>query len=357
MVSNSDKPNSEASQTYAIETENLTMKFGERTSVSNLNLEIRSGELYALLGDNGAGKTTTINMLTSLLRPSSGRYLICGVDGVKNPEKVKGLFGIVSQDVSLYDELTAAENLHFIADLYGIPAKKSATRISELLERAGLEHRAGDRVGEFSGGMKRKLAIASAFLHEPRVLFMDEPTVGLDPVARRQIWQTLTELKQLGVTILLTTHYLEEAELLADRIGIIRQGELVVEGTIDELRVKIQGMRAIQVRLINRLSSQELETKLAELRSRFGTSVEYDALRGTILMGQPADRELTEVLSEFIQWVESSGITFSRIATSEPNLEEVFVAITADEPASTSDGIGGARSVSSPSIDNEVEEL
>ena len=209
--------NAANNQTYetaepAIKTCGLTKKFNERLSVDNLDLSIRKGELYALLGDNGAGKTTTINMLTTLLTPSSGEFYICGFRGGKETEEIKARFGIVSQEVAIYQELTAYENLKFIADLYGLDGSGLDDRIKELLLDAGLLERANDLAGEFSGGMKRKLSIAMALLHQPEVLFMDEPTVGLDPGSRRQIWQTLNSLKEKGVTILLTTHYLEEAE-------------------------------------------------------------------------------------------------------------------------------------------------
>ena len=207
----------------------LTRRFGNRLSVDNLNFSIYPGELYSLLGDNGAGKTTTISMLTTLLPPSAGDFQICGFSGTKQSEKIKAYFGVVSQDVSLYQELTCFENLKFLAELYNVPKKAVVPRVEELLSGAGLLDRANDRAGNLSGGMQRRLTIACALMKSPKVLFMDEPTVGLDPASRRQIWTTLKDLKKSGVAILLTTHYLEEAQLLSDRIGIIRQGKLVAE--------------------------------------------------------------------------------------------------------------------------------
>jgi len=314
-------------QEYAIETVGLTKTFGDRVCVDRLDLKVRSGELYALLGDNGAGKTTTISMLTTLLKPSDGDFFICGYRGGRDTEAIKASFGIVSQDVAIYQELTAYENLRFIADLYGIPHQEAEERIVKLLAEAGLSDRTNDRAGEFSGGMQRKLSIASALLHEPRVLFLDEPTVGLDPASRRQIWQQLISLKKDGVTILLTTHYLEEAELLADRIGIIRDGRLVVEGTIDELRYKIRGIRGIAIRLAEPMGDESVEPRLGYLRDKFGSDVYFDELRNTIHMSQPHDRELMESLKEVMDWLTREKISFSRFATSEPNLEEVFLAI------------------------------
>lgn len=311
-----------------IETIELSKSFGQRTVVDKLNLKVYPGELYALLGDNGAGKTTSIGMLTTLLKPSSGSFKVFGFDGVRQPEKVKGCFGIVSQDVAIYNELTAYENLKFIADLHGIASDIAKTRILELLKRADLLDRMNDRAGEFSGGMQRKLTIAGALLHAPKVLFMDEPTVGLDPASRRQIWTSLKELKAQGVTILLTTHYLEEAELLADRIGIIRQGSIVAEGTINQLRHKIRGIRSIAIRLTKPLDQVELEGLMIELKMRFGAEAQYDTLRNTIILTQPGDSELVESLEAILGWLSESKIAFSRFATNEPTLEEVFLAIS-----------------------------
>lgn len=311
----------------ALQTVNLTKKFGERISVNSLNLSVYPGELYALLGDNGAGKTTTINMLTTLLTPSSGEFFICGLNGVKQSEETKGAFGIVSQDVAIYNELTAYENLSFIADLYKIPKVKARERIKMLLEEAGLTERANDLAGSFSGGMQRKLTIAGALLHEPKVLFMDEPTVGLDPASRRQIWTSLKALKNQGVAVLLTTHYLEEAELLSDRIGIIRRGTLVAEGTIDDLRHKIQGIRSIAIRLTRDIDESQLQFKLEKLKRKFPVEVKRDVLRNTISFAQPQDGKLVRSLYQVLSWLEEEQVPFSRFATSEPNLEEVFLAV------------------------------
>ncbi|MBU6450590.1 MAG: ABC transporter ATP-binding protein [Cyanobacteria bacterium REEB67] len=330
-----------AGETPAIVAQGLTRRFAERVSVDNLSLSIYPGELYALLGDNGAGKTTTINMLTTLLAPSSGDFQICGHSGVKNAEKIKEYFGIVSQDVSLYNELTCYENLKFLADLYRLPKATVVPRIEELLIAAGMLDRANDRAGNLSGGMQRRLAIACALIKAPKVLFMDEPTVGLDPASRRQIWSALKDLKKSGVAILLTTHYLEEAELLADRIGIIRGGRLVAEGTQFELAKKIHGMRGISIRLgapdaggeqstaIDNLAA--LKTKLDALSSQLGVSVQLDELRHTVYISQPEGAELDIYLRTVFEWLRRENISFSKFATGEPNLEEVFLALAKGE--------------------------
>lgn len=314
----------------AIRCASLCKSFGKQLRVDNLNLVVYPGELYALLGDNGAGKTTTISMLTTLMKPSSGQFWICGHDGIKHPEQTKGAFGVVSQDVEIYMELTAYENLHFIAELYGIPRAQCAPRIERALREAGLVDRANDIAGTFSGGMKRKMSIAMAMLHEPKVIFMDEPTVGLDPESRRQIWSSLKTMRESGVAILLTTHYLEEAELLADRIGIIRKGKLVAEGTIEELRHKIQGIRSIAIRLHHSVDLERLKPKVDKLLERMPTEIKLDGLRHTISFTQPRDSQLVKHLHEVLTWLEEEKIPFSKFATSEPNLEEVFLGLATD---------------------------
>ncbi len=311
--------------------QNLTKRFGSRISVDKLNLSIYPGELYALLGDNGAGKTTTISMLTTLLAPTSGEFFICGFNGLKQPEKIKGCFGAVSQDLALYQELTPYENLKFLANLYGLPKAEGEARIEKLLGRAGLIDRLNDRTQSLSGGMLRRLAIACAMINEPKVLFMDEPTVGLDPASRRLIWATLKELKAAGVTILLTTHYLEEAELLADRIGIIRDGKLTAEGTVSELARRIKGMRGISIKLASdcAVESPELATSLNFIKEKFGVEVRLDGLRNTIYLSQP-ESDTDQYHREIFDWLQREEIPFVKFATGEPNLEEVFLAVSKD---------------------------
>ena len=311
----------------SIQARALTKVFGDRTVVDRLNISVNRGELYALLGENGAGKTTTINMLTTLLSPSSGDFSICGYNGIKDPENVKGCFGVVSQDVAIYQELTAYENLSFVADLYGMPKSRAVSEIKRLLSEAGLADRANDLAGELSMGMQRKLSIATALLPGPKVLFMDEPTVGLDPNSRRQIWATLRDLRSHGVTILLTTHYLEEAELLADRIGIIRHGSLVLEGTIDELRSKIENIRNIAITLTRRIENSGLEAKIGKLKQRFPTQYHYDPVRHTLYLSQPKDMPLVKCLDAVVSWLDEEKIPFSKCATSEPSLEEIYLSV------------------------------
>lgn len=311
----------------AIECKNLIKRFGSRVCVDSLSFAVKSGELYALLGDNGAGKTTTINMLTTLLAPSAGTFTICGFDGVKQVEKAKASFGVVSQEVAVYSELTAYENLAFIAELYGLPKKVAQPRIETLLQEISLAKRAHDRVGDFSTGMQRRLSIAIAMVREPRVIFMDEPTVGLDPASRHQIWETLAALKKRGVTILLTTHYLEEAEFLADRIGIIRQGKMLMEGTIEQLRKELRAGRTITVVLADDMSKSECDDRIRRFLVKYPANVRYEEFRRSIVFTPPPAASITEYLENVLWWLKSEAIPFEKFATTEPSLEEIFLSV------------------------------
>ncbi len=219
-----------------IKTVGLTKQYGNITAVDNVNLEISKGELFGFLGPNGAGKTTTIKMLTGLLKPTSGQAEIGGFDIVKEPLKAKSIFGYVPDQPNLYDKLTAVELLGFIADLYQINGKIKQVRIGELLELMELADRGDELIQGYSHGMKQKVAIAGALIHEPEVIFLDEPTVGLDPKSARKIKDILRELCNRGTTIFMSTHILEIAEKMCDRVGIIDKGSLVAMGTIEDLR-------------------------------------------------------------------------------------------------------------------------
>ncbi len=222
-----------------IRVENLVKKYGELVAVAGISFEIPEGEIFAFLGPNGAGKTTTIKMLTTLLRPTSGRVEIDGLDPAVAHDEVRRRFGIVFQDPSVDDELTAYENMDLHGILYSVPRKVRRQRIEELLGLFELWERRGDPVKQFSGGMRRRLEIARGLLHTPRILFLDEPTLGLDPQTRNQLW---THVKQLNekerVTVFLTTHYMEEAERVAQRIAIIDHGSIVALGSTAELKAQ-----------------------------------------------------------------------------------------------------------------------
>jgi len=222
-----------------IHIENLVKKFGDFVAVDNISFDVAQGEIFAFLGPNGAGKTTTIKMLTTLLKPTSGTLLIDGFDPISNQHAVRKTFGIVFQDPSLDDELTAYENLEFHAVLYGVPKKIYKTRIPELLKVVELFDRKDHLVKEFSGGMKRRLEIARGLIHHPKILYLDEPTIGLDPQTREHMWSYVKNLNQTeDITVFLTTHYMEEAEKVASRIAIIDHGKIIAEGSAQDLKSK-----------------------------------------------------------------------------------------------------------------------
>jgi ABC-2 type transport system ATP-binding protein len=210
-----------------IELVGLTKKYGDRTAVSNLNLSIQEGELFGLLGPNGAGKSTTIRMLTMLTRPTEGRFTIHGYRFPDDERQIKAMIGVVPQHLNLDIELTARENLELHGRLHQIPTKERKQRIEELLEFVELRERGDDMVQTLSGGMKRRLMIARALFHRPQILFLDEPTVGLDPQVRRRLWGVIRSLSDKGLTVLLTTHYIEEAATLCNRVAILDQARLI----------------------------------------------------------------------------------------------------------------------------------
>lgn len=215
----------------------LVKKFGEFTAVDNISFEVKKGEIFAFLGPNGAGKTTTIKMLTTLLNPTKGEIKLNGLDVLKDKENVRKSFGIVFQDPSLDDELTAFENMYFHSVLYHVPAQERKAKIEELLVFVDLWDRKDSLVKTFSGGMKRRLEIARGLLHHPKIIFLDEPTIGLDPQTRNHMWEYIVNLnKKEGLTIFFTTHYMEEAEKMAKNVAIIDHGKIIAQGSAKKLK-------------------------------------------------------------------------------------------------------------------------
>jgi len=220
-----------------IEVINLSKKFKDFTAVDNISFSVKKGEIFAFLGPNGAGKSTTIKMLTTLLKPTTGKIVINGVDPTKEQDLARHSFGIVFQDPSLDDELTVSENMEFHGVLYGLAKKARREKIEELLKFVELWERRKDLVKTFSGGMKRRLEIARGLMHEPEIIFLDEPTIGLDPQTRNHMWNYLRNLnKEKQITVFFTTHYMEEAEKMADRVAVIDQGKIIASGTPEELK-------------------------------------------------------------------------------------------------------------------------
>jgi len=298
----------------AVQAFKLTKAFDGLVAVKGIDLEINKGELFSLLGPNGAGKTTTIRMLCCLLKPTNGTASILGYDVVKTPFAVKKLIGVSPQDTILSERLNCWENLALIGKVHGLSSNEVRGRSEELLETMGLMERSKDQVRKFSGGMKRRLSIAMALVHDPKLLFLDEPTLGLDPQARRAIWEYIAALKGKK-TILLTTHYMEEADLLSDRIGVIDEGRVVALGTSQELKTNLLEMHSMVVSTEN-LTAEVLE----DLRNKY-SRLEMAKERLRI-----SHKDLD--FKEIVDYLHSRGVTVYSAALEQPTLEDVFIEIT-----------------------------
>jgi len=301
----------------AIQTLNLSRKFGDLVAVNGIDLAIKKGELFALLGPNGAGKTTTINMLCCLLKPTGGTARIMGYDILRQPFQVKEIIGVSPQETVISEHLNSRENLELIGRTHGMGAGELKTKVQELLATMGLEERAKDQVRKFSGGMKRRLNIIMALVHNPQVVFLDEPTLGLDPQARRAIWEYVGRLKK-EKTILLTTHYMDEADSLADRIGIIDEGRIVALGTTSELKDSLLEKKTMVVQ------AQELtEAAVAKIRAKYA---EVETTGDTLKI---SDKQLS--FKEIVSLLHDSGATVRSAYIKEPTLDDVFLQITGKE--------------------------
>ena len=243
----------------AITIQNLTKRFEDKTAVENLNLQVTKGELFGLLGPNGAGKTTTINILCGLVKPTSGKAKVYGYDVQKETQKVKELIGVCTQETAIYPYLTGAENLELFGNLYGMKGKMLKERSVMLMAKMGLKEDAKRKAAKYSGGMKRRLSLTLALIHDPQVAFLDEPTVALDPQSRHAVWDFIKDQKTQGKTIILTTHYMEEAEELCDRVGIIDHGKLIALGSPKELVAKNQAknLEEVFIKLTGRTMREE----------------------------------------------------------------------------------------------------
>jgi ABC-2 type transport system ATP-binding protein len=298
----------------AVQTFKLTKQFDGLVAVDGVELEIEKGELFSLLGPNGAGKTTTIRMLCCLLQPTSGTASVLGRDVVKTPFAIKRLIGVSPQDTILSERLDCWENLALIGKVHGLSSEEVKGRSKELLDTMGLMERSKDQVRKFSGGMRRRLSIAMALISDPQVLFLDEPTLGLDPQARRTIWEYISALKGKK-TILLTTHYMEEADFLSDRIGIIDEGRIVALGTPQELKTSRSEMRSMAISIGN-LSAEVI----ADLHSKYSR---VEMSRGKLKIYHK-DLDFKEI----VDYLHSRGVTVYSATIEQPTLEDVFIQIT-----------------------------
>jgi ABC-2 type transport system ATP-binding protein len=304
---------------YVLVCRGLRRFFGKLTAVDGVGFHIGLGETYGLLGPNGAGKTTTISMITGLLERDAGEVTVAGEPMTTRSVRAKGALGYVPQDLAIYPDLSGRENLMFFARLYGMPTARAKSRSAEVLDLTGLADRAGDPVKEYSGGMKRRLNIGIGLLHQPKLLVLDEPTVGVDPQSRNAILEGVERLSGAGMAVLYTTHYMEEAERLCDRIGIIDHGKLIAEGSRDEL-VSMVG-EGDQVRLA---ATGDLAKAADDLAARPWVR-QARALDGSIdLVVDNARSELPAILTA----VSGAGVTVRSVEVAEPDLEAVFLHLT-----------------------------
>lgn len=294
-------------------------------AVKGISLDIRNGEIFSLLGPNGAGKTTIISMLSCLLAPTSGDATINGYSISHEPQKVKRVIGVVPQEIALYDAISARENLFFWGKMYGLRGRRLQERVATVLDIAGLTERADDKIETFSGGMKRRINVAVGLLHDPKILYMDEPTVGIDPQSRRRILDTVKELNEQGLTVLYTTHYMEEAQELSDRIGIIDHGELIALGTLDELTDLVGEYDTIRLDLeIAALAGGQDESLVGVLAVMPGIHRVFGEDEHIVLQSSDAN----EVLPEVIRRVSEYHLPIRQLSIQEPNLEAVFLHLT-----------------------------
>jgi len=303
--------------TPAIHVENLTRRFGALVAVDHISFEIGQGEIFGLLGPNGAGKTTTLSMLATMLKPTEGTATVSGIDVEKDQDGVRKVIGIVFQDQSLDEELTAWENMDFHGRLYRIPAEMRKQRIAELLDLVELTDRKDDIVKTLSGGMRRRLEIARGLLHHPSVLFLDEPTLGLDPQTRNHLWQYIATLaKEKGITIILTTHYMEEADRLCNRVAIIDHGKIIALDTPENLKDGIGGD-------VVTIHSPDTAAIVAALREPWINRVEEH--EGEVVISL---RNAEQHLSTIVTILVGAKIPISAISIHKPTLEDVFLSFT-----------------------------
>ncbi|MFK4789496.1 ATP-binding cassette domain-containing protein [Microbacterium sp. ZW T5_56] len=305
---------------WALEADGLVKVFGTNRAVDGVDLQVRTGTVYGVLGPNGAGKTTTINMLATLLRPDGGTGRVFGHDVVREPHIVRQLIGVTGQFASVDETLSANENLMIFSRLLGLSRAEARTKATDLLDRFGLTEAARRPLKDFSGGMRRRLDLAASLIAQPPLIFLDEPTTGLDPRTRGQMWDTIRELVRTGSTVLLTTQYLDEADQLADRIAVIDRGRVVAEGTADELKASV-GTSSLHLRVRD---SADTEDALRIVEHALGVrgTLSPEASRITAPMAD-ADR-----IADLLITLRETGIHLAEMSVQKPTLDEVFLTIT-----------------------------
>ncbi len=299
----------------------LVKKYGDFTAVNGISFDIKEGEIFSLLGPNGAGKTTTISVLSTLLTPTAGDAVICGYSVRSDPQANRRCIGVVPQEIALYEDLSARENLAFWGQMYDLSGKELKTRTDEVLEQIGLTDRANQRIKTYSGGMKRRVNIAVGLLHRPRLLFMDEPTVGIDPQSRRAILDSVKELNRQGMTVLYTTHYMEEAQELSNRVGIIDHGDLIALGTQAELTRKVGEKETLVLHISEMDDPQPLCERLGSLPGVLNAErTNHDIHIVTV--------EASDILAQVVAVSNEMKVKIHSVDIHEPNLETVFLHLT-----------------------------
>ncbi len=316
---------------WAVEARGLVKIFGDKHAVDGVDLNVRSGSIYGVLGPNGAGKTTTIRMLATLLRADAGMARIFGHDVMKEPQIVRQLIGVTGQYASVDESLSATENLVIFSRLLGLSRAEARKKAAELLEEFGLSEAAKRPLKHFSGGMRRRLDLAASLIAQPPLIFLDEPTTGLDPRTRNQMWGTIRRLVQSGSTVLLTTQYLQEADELADRVAVIDRGRVVAEGTVDELKGSI-GTSSMQLR-VNHERDLAVVRRIIEQVLHVQAAVSPEALKITSQLSN-ADR-----VADLLIAIREAGIQLTELSVQKPTLDEVFLTITGHGVEDTAEAI------------------
>ncbi|MGI5425390.1 ATP-binding cassette domain-containing protein [Streptomyces sp. CA-179760] len=318
----------------AVTVRGLVKHYGETKALDGVDLDVREGTVMGVLGPNGAGKTTLVRILSTLLAPDSGRATVVGYDVVRQPRQLRRVIGLTGQYASVDEKLSGWENLYMIGRLLDLPRKSARGRADELLERFSLTEAAKRPAATYSGGMRRRLDLAASMIGRPAVLFLDEPTTGLDPRTRNEVWDEVKRMVGDGVTVLLTTQYMEEAEQLATELTVVDRGQVIAGGAIEELKAKVGG-RALRIRPADPVRLRPLAAALDELGITGLATTTVDADRGDVLVPILSDEQLTAVVGA----VTARGITLSSITTELPSLDEVFLSLTGHRASAPQDTV------------------
>ncbi|KOG39223.1 ATP-binding cassette domain-containing protein [Streptomyces resistomycificus] len=318
----------------AVTVRGLVKHYGETKALDGVDLEVREGTVMGVLGPNGAGKTTLVRILSTLIQPDAGQATVAGYDVVRQPRQLRRVIGLTGQYASVDEKLPGWENLYMIGRLLDLPRKEARARADELLERFSLTEAARRPAATYSGGMRRRLDLAASMIGRPAVLYLDEPTTGLDPRTRNEVWDEVKRMVGDGVTVLLTTQYMEEAEQLAGELTVVDRGKVIANGAIEELKAKVGG-RTLRIRPLDPLQLRPLATHLDELGLTGLAATSVDAERGAVLIPILSDEQLTAVVGA----VTARGITLSSITTELPSLDEVFLSLTGHRASAPQDAV------------------